>query len=286
MGTRRRGNDGAVSDARPTPTELPEAVLAAAGAWLAAHDEHAPRLIEGLYVVGSAALGDHRPGSDLDVVATTADPATDDDVERLRRAANAARDELAVLAPDGSGVSTVDGPIVTWSDLASPPLAVLRPWTLDGELRFDGDCFEINPITWYVLDRYGVALRGSPAAALGVSADEAERVRWVVANVDTYWRGVHAQVLAEIPARPAFPAEVVEWCVLGIARMAYTFETGDVTSKSGAGRWAASRLPGFAEAFERAIEIRRRHDPAEVGERPVAEEAATVLGELVSAITA
>ena len=47
--------------------------------WLACHDRVAPGLIEGLYIVGSIALDDWRPGSDIDLVAFTADPATDED---------------------------------------------------------------------------------------------------------------------------------------------------------------------------------------------------------------
>ena len=47
-------------------------------------DELAPGLVEGLYVVGSFALADwHEGRSDIDIVAVTAEPATDEDASAL-----------------------------------------------------------------------------------------------------------------------------------------------------------------------------------------------------------
>ena len=57
---------------------------AAARLYLDTADEVAPGLVEGLYVVGSYALGDWIEGtSDLDVVVVTAEPATEDDFTRI-----------------------------------------------------------------------------------------------------------------------------------------------------------------------------------------------------------
>ena len=77
-------------------------------------------------------------------------------------------------------------------------------------------------------------------------------------NLDTYWRGVGEALAAglEVSDEPEFGGEILEWVALGVARMLYTFETGDVTSKSGAGRWAAERIPEHAEVFARAVEVR------------------------------
>ena len=253
-------------DADPTENApLPAPVTEALTVWLSRHDELAPGLIEGLYVVGSAVLDDWRPGSDVDVVAVTADPPTDVDVVVLRRAADATADDLA-------GSTTVDGPIVAWGDLASPPLSAMRPWTLDGVFHFDGEGAEINPVTWYVLDRHGVAIRGPRTDALGLYVDERDRISWVVENADTYWRGVRGQlatVLADDPSRTTFDADVVEWCALGIARMLLTATTGDVASKTAAGEWTARRMPEHADVLAEATAIRARHDPSEVVTRAV-----------------
>ena len=242
---------------------VPGAVSDALSTWRRRHDEFAPGLIEGLYVVGSVALADWHPGSDVDVVAVTAEAPTEDEVDRLRRAVEATHDDL------GDSI-TVDGPVVAWSDLASPPLSVMRPWTLDGRFRFDGENPEIHPVTWYVLSRYGLVVRGPDVDALGLYVDERDRIRWVVDNADTYWRRVRAQlaeVLATDPSRTAFDADVVEWSALGIARMLFTATTGDVTSKTAAGEWTALRMPEHATLLESAIGIRRRHDLDETVDR-------------------
>ena len=54
----------------------------------------------------------------------------------------------------------IDGPYVAWGDLITPPMALHRPWSLEGRLHHDGDCFELNPVTWYVLATHGVTVRG------------------------------------------------------------------------------------------------------------------------------
>ena len=49
---------------------------------------------------------------------------------------------------------------------------------------------------------------------------------------------------------------VLEWVALGVARMLYTWETGDVVSKSAAGAWAVGRAPDFADMLLAAVDLR------------------------------
>jgi predicted nucleotidyltransferase len=256
-------------------TSLPVPVSDALQTWLAAHDEVAPHTIEGLYVVGSVALDDWTPHSDIDVVAVVADPSDPDLFEVLAAAHDLAREHTAVA---------IDGPYVAWGDLVVPPMAVQRPWVLDGEYHVDGESFEINPVTWYTLAAYGVALRGEHRDRLGVYVDIADRRSWVAENLDTYWRGV-ADALGTGAAdsdEAEWGGEILECVALGVARMLYTFETGDVTSKSGAGRWAAERIPGHEALFRRAVEVRSIPGSVTRGELL---ECADVAREIVSAVT-
>ena len=55
---------------------------------------------------------------------------------------------------------------------------------------------------------------------------------------------------------------MLEWVALGAARMLYTWETGDVTSKSAAGEWAAERAPDFADMLRAAVTVRANPSPA------------------------
>jgi len=231
---------------------VPDPVDEALAVWLATHDEVAPGTVEGLYVVGSVALGDWTPHSDVDVVAVIADP-SDPELGSDLAAAHAVLRERTDLV--------IDGPFVAWGDLVVPPMAVQRPWVLDGEFHLDGESFEINPVTWYTLAEYGIAMRGPAPQRVGVHVDDAERRTWVRENLDTYWRSVGTRLdaaLADDDRADGFDGAVLEWTVLGVARMLFTYETGDVASKTAAGEWAAIRGPDFRPLLEAAIEQRRR----------------------------
>ena len=202
-------------------------------------DSVAPHLVEGLYVVGSYALNDWIEGaSDIDIVAVTAEPATDEDFELLRRA----HATLAERQPKPD----INGPYLAWGDLVIEPATGLhRPWKLANELHHDGDCFEINPVVWYSLAKYGIAVRGPQAYSLGIPTDTEARIRWVVGNLQSYWSDVARQVeVACEGAEPAtFESAAFVWCTLGPLRLHYTAFTGDVTSKRGAGEYGLRVAP-------------------------------------------
>lgn len=232
------------------PVFLPAPVAEAIEAWLDAHDEVAPGVIEGLYVVGSVALDDWTPRSDVDVVAVVAD-ASDPDLFGDLAAAQALVSERTS--------TPIDGPYVAWGDLVVPPMALQRPWVLDGAYRVDGESFEINPVTWFTLATYGIALRGEPPARLGIPLDVGDRRSWVGENLRTYWRGAGERLRTEIDVEQTIETAdgaVLEWVALGVARMLYTWETGDVTSKSAAGTWAAGRAPDFTDMLLAAVHLR------------------------------
>jgi hypothetical protein len=229
---------------------LPDPVAVALSTWLTAYDDVAPGVVEGLYVVGSVALDDWTPHSDVDIVAVVADPSDPDLAGDLAAAHAVASQRLHVA---------VDGPFVAWGDLVVPPVGVARPWVLDGEFHVDGESFELNPVTWYTLATYGITVRGDAASSLGIPLDIADRRHWVRDNLHSYWAGVGQQLAAALETdlvTESTDSAVLEWVALGVVRMLYTWETGDVTSKSGAGRWGARRLPEFAPMLERAVESR------------------------------
>jgi hypothetical protein len=232
------------------PVLLPAPASDALRVWLDAHDEAAPGVIEGLYVVGSVALDDWTPRSDIDIIAVVADP-SDPDVPSDLAAAHA-------LVRERTSVS-IDGPYLAWGDLVVPPMAAQRPWVLDGEYHVDGESFEINPVVWYTLATYGLALRGASPDRLGVPVDLGDRRNWVRENLLMYWRGVGERLRVAIEADASIETadgEVLEWVALGVARMLYTWDTGDVTSKSAAGVWAADRAPDFADMLLAAVNLR------------------------------
>ncbi len=257
------------------PLLLPTPVAEALELWIEAHDDAAPGTIEGLYVVGSVALGDWTPHSDIDVVAVVADPSDPDLFADLAAAHTRVRERVSIA---------LDGPYVAWGDLVVPAMALQRPWVLDGEYHVDGESFETNPVTWYTLATYGIAVRGVEPARIGVVSALEERRTWVTENLDTYWRGVADALTAGLAesTEERWGGEILEWVALGVARMLYSFETGDVISKSGAGRWAAERVPRHEALFRRAVDVRAT---CESVERDVLVQCADVAREIVVAVT-
>ena len=213
-------------------------VATALGTYLGIVDSVAPGLIEGLYVVGSFALDDWQPDrSDVDIVAVMAEPATDDDFGLLRTA-HAVLDERQPRP-------YIDGPYLAWADLiAAPATGLHRPWTLEGALHHDGDCFEINPVTWYTLATYGVTVRGPAAGMLNIWHETEDRVRFVIDNLATYWHQLAKSVEEACDDPDAkFDLNSFVWCALGALRLHYTAFTGDVTSKRGAGEYGIVVTP-------------------------------------------
>jgi hypothetical protein len=78
-------------------------------------------------------------------------------------------------------------------------------------------------------------------------------------NLHSYWRGVGERLRTEIESDDGLETAdgaALEWVALGVARMLYTWETGDVASKSAAGAWAAVRAPDFADMLLAAVNVR------------------------------
>lgn len=230
---------------------MPQAVRSSLDVWLSHHDRLLPGLIDGLYVVGSAALDDWQEESDIDVIAfTSAAPRT----EQVEKLATAHADTIGQL-----GAVKIDGPRLLWTDISTNPAPVVRPWSLDGEFNHDDGCFELNPVMWYTLANYGQAVRGPEASELSVATDATTLSDFIQENTATYWRSVADGVTAAAndPERDTFAPEMTAWAVLGVARMLFTARTGDVASKSAAGRWLATDYPKHEKLIDHALGIRQ-----------------------------
>ena len=104
--------------------------------------------------------------------------------------------------------------------------------------------FEANPVVWRVLAKRAIAARGEAPSSEDVWFDADALRRWNLANLDSYWsdwvqwagtkEGTEERVRSEYG---------LQWLVLGVPRLHYTIATLDVTSKSGAGRYALEVAP-------------------------------------------
>ena len=206
-------------------------------AYLDLADRYEPGLVDGLYLQGSLALHDYRPGtSDIDFVAVTSrtpDPAV------LARIHTELRRE--------HGRPDFDGLYVTAADLRADPAGLaggpaVHEWRLE-----PASAFERNLVTWHVLAQGGIAVRGPAVAELGVHTDWpalAERTRENLAGYWTQWRN------SSVLGRTGVGTWMTAWSVLGVARLRHTLAAGRVTSKTEAAVFA---LQTYEQRWHRVI---------------------------------
>lgn len=214
---------------------IPDDVSRVVTRYLELVDDTLPGRIEGLYLVGSLALNDYQPGqSDIDFVAVTGEPLTAGEMDGMEVV------HRALLAEVGR--PWFDGIYVTWSDLEhNPEDARSVPSSHEG--RFERSSgFEANPVTWLILRNYPVSFRG-PVPSVWHELDLLRS--WNLNNLNSYWAGLVAQLEVGVSRLPEERAmrQMIAWCVPGVIRLAYTIATGDVTSKSGACRYALTVYP-------------------------------------------
>jgi hypothetical protein len=215
---------------------LPAEVDRVVTRYLALVDAAAPGVVEGLYLVGSVALDDFHPrSSDVDFIAVSSAPVD----EGSRPVLASVHADLAAEASRPA----FDGIYVTFGELKRSPANTAGPVHHDGWLTVGPG--GRSPVEWATLAWHGVAVRGPDPAELAVQADPAELTAWTLENLDQYWQRWITQ--SRSPDTRAAKAMLtdwgVAWGVLGVSRQHYTVATGQITSKTGAGRHALGTFP-------------------------------------------
>ena len=208
-----------------------------------------PGLVTGLYLRGGIGFGEWIEGqSDVDFVATLARRPTGDD----RRGLSTAHEKVAAEHPD----LPFDGVHVLATDLTGDPeecpdVPCILHRHFEAEARYD-----ISPVTWHELARHGITVAGEPHESLGIWTDDDRLLDFTRDNLDTYWRG-NAEALAARPGEGA-REDACCWCVLGVARLDHLLVSGEMTTKSGAGRWGLTHYPErFHRVLREALRIRK-----------------------------
>jgi hypothetical protein len=230
---------------------LPQEVSDAVREYVRRVDDAVPRLVEALYVTGSVALGDYHPAiSDVDLVAVGRSRPTDDEVRTLAELHRPSHPSVDVL-------------YVTREDLQRDPSNRSLPGSVGGEFRRDG-AFEANPVAWRALSTGAITVRGASLTDRDVWFDAGSLRSWNLANLDGYW----SEWVRRARAEPATDARVrheygLQWLVLGVPRLHYTIATLEVTSKTGAGRYALDVAPAqWHVVLEAAVALRADRDAA------------------------
>ena len=145
---------------------------------------------------------------------------------------------------------------------------------------------QTNPrvIALRTLDLHGYAVRGERPAAIW--RDEAAMQASILENLDTYWTPwlARARRLLTPLGIMMLDGWAPSWGLLGVARLAYSLETGDIVSKTGAGRWALGRFPKHRRILLEARRLRTGEGEAGYRSRfPRKREALSAMADIMAA---
>ena len=207
-------------------------------------DRALPGRVEGFYVVGSACMGAFREGrSDVDFVAIVDADLSKPDMARLR-AVHSGR-WISALVRDTlmshRWPLVANGVYLRPGDLARSPLEVTAlAGHVSGRFRVAPRAgFDVNPVTWHVLARHGIAIRGPDRETLRIRTDPAELRAWTHDNLNGYWRRwVHAARRAGLNRATMLGRRHTTAGVLGAPRLHHTVAPGAIVSKEAAAGYA------------------------------------------------
>ena len=219
---------------------LPDQAIPIVRAFADALEEALPGQVEGIYLVGSLALKDFRPGqSDIDFLAIL-DPAADvNALPHVHRIVSAAHPNV-----------DCDGIYLSKGELAVPPSGA-GPAAREGKVVL-ASRDERHAVTWLTLLRHGIAVKGRLPSSEWISADETQAALHSRQNLTSYW----LPWLDQHKRLTEFDDWSVVWGCLGVARLHAAIVKNEMLSKSAAGHHALEYFPRHRPIIEEALNLR------------------------------
>ncbi|MDZ4907347.1 aminoglycoside adenylyltransferase domain-containing protein, partial [Clostridium perfringens] len=113
--------------------------------------------------------------------------------------------------------------------------------------KFQGfKSFDRNSIDAYQLKKYGITIKGQVIRDFNYEVNFDILIDEMRNNLNTYWINWinDCRKLTSMKYIGLFVSlNMIEWGVLGISRLYYTFKERDITSKIGAGEYALQNVP-------------------------------------------
>ena len=151
---------------------------------------------------------------------------------------------------------------LTAAELAVPPDAE-KPvvFTLDGVFKVAPHGGPVSPVLWSEMERNAVPVRTAPG--LVVHDDQQALRDFTRGNLTSYREPTLDKVataVERLPDEQVLVEFIVPWCTLGVPRLHALLVTGEIVSKTAAGRHGAATFPQWASLCERCI-AHRAGDP-------------------------
>lgn len=219
-------------------------------------DEKFPNRIQGVYIYGSAVLGDfHLSKSDLDFIVVSDIDFTEDDMIAI--------EEIHTIMEKRQKKPNLNGIYITWDKIGKHQSEISPyPYICDGKV--DRGYFECNSITWFQLKNQAKCFRNTSKYVMGFEVDMDKILLELIDNMNSYWRGILQKYKKYAVTHGAINSiinEDIEWSVLGVSRQYYTFKEKNIICKSEAGIYAMEHVPyRFNKILQEALNIRKEED--------------------------
>ena len=208
--------------------------------------------IEGVYLIGSLKMHDfHSNKSDIDFLVLCKYLPNTKILTHLKNIHKTIDKKYPKPELNGSYLTTASLKIKTPEDIK-----VLSYH--QGSLRRGN--FEMFAISLWELKQNAITIIGPKAETLPVDITGDQVKKFMYHNINTYWKkwiDRHSSFFKRRILLLLFPT-LTEWSVLGVARLHYTLQTGQITSKMQAGIYCLEHMPEkFHPIIKEAIEIRK-----------------------------
>lgn len=212
--------------------------------------------VMGVWLIGSAILGDLTERSDVDTLTLTTRPLESADAPALEKVHTQLSQEFPGVPYDTTYLS-----VATLAEPATPGL--VTPFSQDGKLHVGEPAGEVHPVTWLTLPE-AIPAAGVEPGRINVAVDRAAAEAYSRGNLQTYWasvaEGMRLHLSDRDPAEELADPDLLQWVVLGAPRLAAFLSgmktSGPIPSKSDAGRWVIEALPRHADLAKRALKAR------------------------------
>ena len=220
-------------------SNIPERVNQILNEYFDLFESRLPNVLKAYVIFGSVSLGAFNDGfSDIDFVAVVNRKFTEADLGVLKEVHNSIKIQYPKTDLMGMYVMEYDLSFEHENTKSCPCF-------IDG--IFKGyQRFEKNSIDAYQLKKYGITIKGQGSENLKYTVDWDILIHNMRDNINTYWFNWE-NGCKKFPSSKFFclllSLGMVEWGVLGVTRLYYTFKEGDMTSKVGAGEYALKTVP-------------------------------------------
>ncbi|MEK4487599.1 aminoglycoside adenylyltransferase domain-containing protein [Psychrobacillus sp. FSL H8-0484] len=178
------------------------------------------RLIEGVYIYGSIALGAfNEEKSDIDFIVLLKRPVNDQEVEIMKGI-------HSQMCKSNYG-SRMDGVYVQVNSLGKTN-EELSPYPYCAEGNLSIGHWDVNHITWWVLKQHGITLQGTPIGELDIPTKWEDVLKTLNYNINHYWFN-HTKDVSNF-----LSDEMIEFTTTTICRIICSLELQHILSKDGA----------------------------------------------------